>query len=329
MKELRKSLKKGLPLTIFLIFLLGCVDDFERFTPYPPEGDIESFYTKVQTLSEIYSVDAEQGGNIITDHRTILTIPASAFMYPDGAIATGAVEIDFLEIYDKGLMIMYNKPTVSNGRLLESDGVFNISATQNGQNLLIRKGYDLRLRVPNEEPNNAMQLFYGGEENIENVDGFNWTPVNRDGSTANTIGINEWAWQDSLDNWFDFGYEFFTDSLTWINIDVFKDIPEDQKTDVCVELPEIYTNTNTVTFMVFRDFDSVVSLYGDSESKLFCEPYGLTPIGFNVTFVVISSQGDDTYHFGIADATIVKDHLEYIVPEPKTIEEILDILGMF
>jgi hypothetical protein len=328
MNELRKSLKKGLPIAIFLIFLIGCGENFDRFTAYPPGGDISQFSETVQTLSEDYTISAENGGFFVTNHRTIVHIPENVFVYADGSPVSGQVDIEFLEIYNKGLLVMYNVPTISNGQLLISDGVFNITARQGGEELLLAAGKKLRFQVPDETPNPEMIIFYGDNDG-PNQD-FNWTPATQDGTaTWVRASISEWAFQDSTNQWFDFGYEFFIDQLTWINVDIFKDIPEGERTDVCVELPEIYTNTNTQVFMIFRDINGVLAMLGNAETMLFCEPYSLTPIGYDVTFVVISHQGDEIFHFGMADATIEANHHEFIVPAEKSLQEILDILAMF
>ncbi|MDQ3015951.1 MAG: hypothetical protein M3R25_04410, partial [Bacteroidota bacterium] len=123
-----------------------------------------------------------------------------------------------------------------------------------------------------------------------------------------------------------FGYECFSDSTDWINVDVFFEIPEDQRTDVCVELPEEYTNTNTQVFMVFNDYKSIVMLEGNADLELFCEHYGSTPKGFNVTFVVISELGEDTYLFDAKTTTVGQNHVETLKPVMTPFIEIKNYL---
>jgi len=73
----------------------------------------------------------------------------------------------------------------------------------------------------------------------------------------------------------------------------------------------------------------VVALQGNPDLKQFCEPYSQMPIGYDVPFISISALGNDVYYFGMKNAVIEEDHYELIIPEQKTLQEILDILGMF
>jgi len=225
---------------------------------------------------------------------------------------------------DKGLLVLNNKPTISNGQLLESGGVFKFDALRvsDGEQLFLRDGYGISVKTTSETQLPNMQLFTGGEDDF----GFNWDVVN---AGWGDVQINEWAFQDSSEVIEGVGYEFLVESLDWINCDVFYDIPDDEKTGACVVLPEIYTNLNTAVFVIFTDINSVTGLYGTPETMKFCDPYNSIPIGYDVTFITISAMGNDEYHFGMKNALITDNHEETIVPEVKTLEEILDILGMF
>ena len=111
-----------------------------------------------------------------------------------------------------------------------------------------------------------------------------------------------------------FGYECWSDSLKWINIDLFMDIPEEDRTDVCVDLPEEYGNVNTAVFLIFDDFNGIIHLPGNPETMQFCNYYTQfitvgVPIGAPVKFVVISEQGEDCYHFALSETEIEVNHL--------------------
>jgi hypothetical protein len=82
-------------------------------------------------------------------------------------------------------------------------------------------------------------------------------------------------------------------------------------------------------FTIFNDINSVTTLVGEADTMMFCDPYAAIPIGYDVTFICISAMGPDLYHFGMKNAVISDNHVDQIVPEERTLEEILDILGMF
>lgn len=310
---------------MFACFLLsGCVKEYDRFTAYPPTGDISDFFEAIPTTAENKQLFlAENGTVIVTDNRTLIRIPSNALVDLSGNLIQGEVTFSYKELHTMSELILNNVPTVSDGRLIASAGVFDFRAFQNDNELNLKDGKKIRVQLPTQDPKEKMELFYGSEGSST---GFNWEEADMDSTIWNNVNLREWEFQDSIQEWFDYGYEFECDQLKWINVDIFVEVPEDQKTSVCVELPEIYNNKNTVVFMVFNDIRSFVNLPGNGDTMKFCEPYGLSPIGYNVTFVTISSLGDDEFHLGVASTTITKDHNQFIVPEAKTISEILAFL---
>lgn len=325
MKLEKEILRLWLPFAAICIFLSGCYQDAEYFIKEGSSGAIEQFFDAVQTLESTTTINSNAETNIITEDNSIITIPANAFQDANGNVVNNEnVQFEYLVIKDKGVLVMYNKPTISDGLLLESGGVFYFEASNptTNEDYQLRDGYSILVRSIDPNPQSGMELFTGEERGIE----YNWNTVDAEWGD---VMISEWVFQDSNQVIDGFGYEFLVDSLTWINCDVFYDLPDDQKTSACVTLPEIYTNQNTIVFGIFTDINSVVGLYGDPQTKKFCDNYEAMPIGYDITFVSISVMGNDIYHFGMKSAVISDNHEEFIAPEVKTLEEILDLLGMF
>jgi len=314
-----------LPIAILFLVLSSCIDEYNRFSAYEDNSLLDNFFRTVQSYEEKVIIDNQSISTIYTEHNAVITIPANAFADLNGNVVSGEVEFTYLDIIDQSLIMLYHVPTISSGEMIESAGVFRLSAQQSGVELqLVEK---IKIQLPSENPVDDMRLFYGEES--EN-DQFDWQVVSSTGSELGweQVTINEWNIPDSL-NGFGFGYEFLVDSLTWINCDRFSNIPEDEQTSVCVSLPDEFTNKNTAVYIVFNDIKSVIGLYGDPQKMLFCDSYESCPVGYGVTFVVISSREDGTYRLGIKETVLEKDHEESIELEEKTIQEILDILGMF
>lgn len=317
---------KTLLLPVMVMFLFsGCYRDSEEFLVTGREGDISSFFNSVQTLHKTTSFNADQDFVIIEPDNSIVEIPANAFEDSQGNVVSNKlVYLDYLMLKDKGLLVMYDKPTISNGQLLETGGVFHFEAwnEERTEQYFLRDNYFLAVSSSSDEQVNGMKLFYGEGNTGE----FNWNEVT---SNWAEVTIDEWVFQDSTQIVDGVGYSFLVDELTWINCDVFNDIPDNQKTSACVEMPETYTNTNTAVFAIFTDIESVLGLQGSPTTKKFCDSYNAMPIGYNVTFITISALGSDVYYFGMKNALIQENHEEFITPEEKTLQEILDILAMF
>ncbi len=305
-------------LVVVSAVIISCTAEFDNFTPFEKVEKITSLLDP-QENSQSISFSNETGISFTTDYFSIITIPPDAFDI-SGVEGSGEVILKYLEIYSRGDKIKYNVPTISNGELLSSDGVFHFEVFAGEVSVKLKPGKKIKVELFNSNPNFKMELFYGS---LNSQDRFNWEEADRDRN--NTDGVQIIEQRDSTGELL-IGYEFFTDSLRWINVDVFVDIPKDDKTEVCVELPSIYNNQNTTVYMVFRDYNSVLAMHAENESSKFCEPYGTSPIGANVTFVVISKQGENTYHFAIEEAAITPNFITGINPTETEMADIIAAL---
>lgn len=305
-----------LPIALFAFLLSGCIKEYENYTSY--EKSIGSFFDKTQTLELQFSFDAADGKQYVTDKNTILTIPEYAFVDDSGELVFGQIDFTFLDIIDKSVIMLYEKPTVSNGELLESAGVFYLEAKKDGKNVYLNQ--NIRIQVPSDNPN-AMLLFEG--EEIEGE--FNWEEMTDDTSS---VWRSEWNIPGS--QFSDSGFTLEFDRLSWINCDRFVQDPGVELTKLCVDLPEEYTNANTISYLVFEDLNSVINLYGDASLEKFCYRNDRAPIGYKVSFVVIHVKDEDQYELGIArEVVIQKNHAQEVVMEAHSLEQILDILAEF
>ena len=302
----------------------GCTDpDAENYNPdatlddgtceYPVQmtgdiGDIFDQFGSEESFSNENTINSDLFNFIQGPQGIRLFIDPNIFETLSGIPVAGEVKISLIEVLTKGDMIRYQTPTFSMGQLLESGGMFHISAEQNGQELRLRPGRTIEVQVPNDSFN-EMNLFYG-DENTEPLD---WII-----SDSSNVDITEW--EDSVG--FGVGYQLITDRLGWINCDYF--YGESNLTDAAVSLGSNYSNQNSVVFMVFNDINSVAQMWSDPNTMQFHS--GNIPIGYEVTFVVIASLSEDEnnpeYEFALVPATISPNHLEEIVPMPATLAEI-------
>ena len=321
-------------LTIGVLFL-SCGKDVDQFIPDPIDepdpdpivGDITNFFkATLDDLTIKTNISCYDQAFVTLPSNNTIVFPYNAFDI-DGLAPCGfdtPIELEIIEADSKGEIILIGRPTVSGGKLLESKVEYNIEATYDGKPIKLREGVQIQIVMPDDNPQERMELFYG---DTDSEGRFDWRQADGDDNSWNNVNGAEWFLTDSTQNVIQgFGYECFSDSISWINIDIFKDVPDDQKTDVCAELPDIYTNQNTMVFLVFNDFNGVVGLFGDAELEKFCEPYGMVPIGFNVTFIAISEQGEDCYHFAASETVVEENHNEIIDPVKTDFEDIKDFL---
>ena len=322
MRSKHQNISLMLLFAIPVLLLFSCGKDSEVFTPYEPTGNIEDYYEAEQPDTQYYQAWASDDILVVTDNNTIIQIPSYSIVDENGEVVTDGIKIEVLEVFDKGEMILHNTSTMTRDAYLKSDGMFHVKVTKNGKPLKMKDGIGYKIYVPNKEPDPEMKLFYGSKGMNNTI---MWTEA--EGSQDDNIRVNEWQIADSSTVYFDFGYELFCDKFTWINIDKYFDIPDDEKTAVCVSLPEeLYNQKNTAVFMIFKDEYSVVPFAYDIDQKAWCEPYGQVPKGWEIIIVAIASLGDDEYHLGSMMATVTENDFFTIIPEEKTKEEIKEFL---
>jgi hypothetical protein len=304
--------------TVPVLLFISCGEDSEIFTPYEPTGNIEDYYSAQDTDAQVFERMASEDILIVTENNTIIKIPSYSMIDVAGNVISEGVRIEVIEVFEKGDMVLHKTSTMTSNAHLKSDGMFHIKVTKDGEEVKMKDGYNYKMYVPNKEPDPEMKLFFG-----DRVDEM----VVWEEAVDQEIRVNEWQIADSTTVYFDFGYELFSDKFTWINIDKYYDLPDDAKTSVCVSLPEeLYDHKNTVVLMIYKEEYSLIPFTFNQEDKLWCEPYAQVPKGWEIILVSISSLGEDEYHLGTKEATVVENDVFTIIPEIKTKEEIKEFL---
>ncbi|WP_462249830.1 hypothetical protein [Ferruginibacter sp.] len=228
----------------------------------------------LQTVKDSIEVNANVA-LLAASNGVQVTFPPLCCVSSTGQVITGKVYVELLLIKKKGDMVLMNKPTISNGNVLVSGGEIFISLKKDGKELQLAPNAKIYIRYADAPTNQQMKLFIGDESNPAQ---FNWIPST---TLSDTIGIGPQT------------YEIATSHLRWINCDYFYDTAGITRSTVSAHLPANYTNANTTTFLVFRDFRSVLGMYADVLAKRFSS--GKVPNGKVATVVAISKQGNDYF----------------------------------
>ncbi len=315
-----KTCIKSLMLFSIVVGFLSCQDK-DEFTPDPISGDVSEFYSNVQGAYEGDSFSASSDHIYITNNNTSVHIPANCLVYADGSDVTGEVTVSLEDVLNKGELIVHNVPTMSSESVLSSEGALFVSFNQDNEELFIKPGslVTVRLRDPNADANAI--LFDG----LDHDNATTWKV------SDHTMSLETWSFFWDNKDWDDSGYEFYISTTGWFSVSLELNPTTPFLDPICVSLPrELYDGTNTDVFLLLDDYDTMIPLEMDSEKMLFCATFSNISVGSEATIVSVSSLGEGDYHFGTSNATISIDTGEILVfPKSQTKEQILDLLGMF
>ena len=312
---------KCLMLIGILMGFASC-QDRDEFTPDPVSGNMNDFYADVQGSFDWDSFDASTDHIFITDRNTSVHIPANSLIYADGSDVIGEISVGLQDYFNMGELIVHDvTPMMSSDKILSTNGTLFLSFTQGNEELSVKPGSLVTIRVTDPNANvNAILYDDGGEPLISD-----WHVSNQ------TMSLESWDFYWDGKDWIDSGYEIYITETGWYNIasELVPDVSFDQP--ISVSLPtELFDGANSDVFLILEDYDTVVPLEMNSEKMLFCASFSNLPLDSDASFVSVSSLGEGKYYFGTSRATINMENVELVlVPEPQTKEQILDLLGMF
>jgi hypothetical protein len=250
-------------------------------------------------LTQTFQFNAEDGSvNFTSDKGVEIYINGGCLTKNDVAV-TGAVELEFIELFDKGSMLKTNNPTMGilpkgDKALLITGGEFFVKATQNGIALETNCGF--QMQIPTDltgGPDNDMTLWNG----IIDQDGnLAWEEEKRfgpDGQGELIVEGNQ--------------YNGFFQSFGWSNVDRFYSDPR-PKTTILVGVPTGYNNTNSSVYLSYDGEESGLAGLDtyDTQTGLFSEHYGQIPIGLECHVIFATEEGGNWKH-AIKAVTIVEN----------------------
>lgn len=309
MKNLKHSLVL-LATSFFLFTSCETNDDVDPpisdpFTPPSKAAFDEIQQDAFNDLKQTTTFIAEDGINFESDAGVKLNITGSCLRL-DGNPVTGDVDLEFVEVFDRGNMLTTNSTTVGEnpsgdrGQLI-SGGEFHIKAYKNGQELSLACG--MMLNVPTsitggEVPD--MGPFVG---EIDENDNLVWLPQNTE------------FWVGQQDE--GMTYNSFIENFGWFNCDVFIADP-DPKTEIQIATPQGFDTTNSSVYLARE---------GETSSLAFL--YGEFPVGLNVHIIFLSEQNGE-FLYAIQSITVV-DGQQVIFPinemQVASVEDLTQIIN--
>lgn len=141
-----------------------------RYTPRAKIYECGGHKTWVAPDVQHFAVDPADGATIEGKDGILIIVPTDAFLDEKGDMVTTPVDFELVEALTLEDMVLYNLKTTSNGKMLESGGMFYANATSEGKPLQINPKRPLYIEIPTSDKQAGMQAF-----SSEIVDGeVNW-----------------------------------------------------------------------------------------------------------------------------------------------------------
>ncbi|MGM8361655.1 hypothetical protein ACSV4D_07060 [Flavobacterium sp. ARAG 55.4] len=306
-----KNLKTIGILFLAAISLISCNNDDNEQMPATAAEFANVRQAALDKMVQEFTITAEDGATTLTSENGVKITLNGNCLTKDGNPVTGDVKIEFVEIFNKGNMLVTNKPTMGimpDGKrnLLISGGEFFIKATQNGKELAT--SCNISLQVPTDLTggvDNTMTLWNGI---IDDEGNLAWEDARKaDGNGKGGVEAGQNSYYVSFGN---FG---------WTNVDRFYSDPR-PKTTILADAPEGYDNTNSSIYLSYdgEGTNALAKLDTYTAEGLFSEHYGQIPIGLacHVIFVTedngmwryaikgVTVQANDVYTFTMGETTV-------------------------
>ncbi len=259
-----------------------------------------------------FDFNAEDGNVTFTSTNGVQININGNCLTLNGNAVTGNVDIEYLELFEKGNMLTTNKPTMGempNGdkALLISGGEFFIEATQNG--VALDTNCNIQLIVPNSLTGGADPAMTLWEGTIDNEDNLTWDEV-EDATGQGGVFVEGGE------------YYAFLGQFGWSNIDRFYNDPR-PKTLIQAQAPVGYNFTNSAIYLSYDGEDSGLASLDtyDGTLNLFSEHYGQIPIGLEC-HVIFATEDNGMWRYAVKAVTIVaNDIITFDLSETNVLTE--------
>jgi hypothetical protein len=335
-----------------MLFFVSCYKDISEFIPYEEEKSpnviigtdlIRNLPTApVDTFKQIVKYDSLNGisEKFKTKRGTIITLNGPKCFYTGCFSANNSslancsgspcrnndeLILEVIEIWKKGDMIRYARPTLNDDEPLESGSelLILLRRKKTGEIVQLQKGYSASISIPKIKEAkliNSMFSFRGVFSKSDSS--FTWK---YDTIQNETVPAPLTTWKtDSMKTVL--GWVLQVKTLNWINCDAaILNSTSSQYNTLTAKLPAPYTNKNTVCWLVFDNYNSALSANISSTAGHFI--FNKIPNNEPVTLITISKE-NDKYYFGTAkmlSSNLTPQSID-ITPSEKTLKEINDFL---
>tara|TARA_R110002049_G_scaffold309170_2_gene517852 strand:+ start:351 stop:1346 length:996 start_codon:yes stop_codon:yes gene_type:complete len=280
--------------------------DFENIITPPSTEEFSAIKDiALEGITQNFSFDVSTGTGMFTTDNGVLLSINGACLTNDGTAVTGVVDIEYVEIFDKGNMLTTNKTTMGllpDGKkaLLISGGEFYVNATQNGEQLETSCGVNVQIPTSLTGGEDYDMTLWNGIIDPETGD-LAWDEeIDADGN-GRKLEVGE-------NNGGTIYYAQFGE-FGWSNVDKFYN-DQRPKTTILAAAPNGYTNENSAVYLSYDgELPALAKLDTfDENTNLFSEHYGQIPIGLECHVIFVTEENGD-WRYAIKSVTIVANDI--------------------
>lgn len=124
----------------------------------------------IRPKKQVFKIDAHRDTTVIGEKGTKFAINQGTFVNEDGTVAT-SVALTLVEVKSVAEMIGAGLHTTSNGRMLQTEGMFFIDAKDGNKQLTMAPGKSISVEVSANRTQSDAKIFYGSYDSTHQI---NW-----------------------------------------------------------------------------------------------------------------------------------------------------------
>ena len=157
-------------LAAFLLFSCETGVDERAGAKYGFDRATATLLEASELAAQSFSIDNSRDTVLFGNRGTIVSVPADCFKD-----ANGLIQVELIEAPDMSDLLLLNAPTISDGKLLVTDGVVYVNAFINSEPLKVRDGKSVENEIPSSNLDESMGSFIGAYDGAGRL---TWAPGN-------------------------------------------------------------------------------------------------------------------------------------------------------
>ncbi|MFD1629688.1 hypothetical protein [Pseudopedobacter beijingensis] len=252
----------------------------------------------LEDMTQTQVFKAEDGINFTSAKGVEVKISPNCLVDENNNPVTGNVTISFIEIFDRGSMVLANKPVMgrnNNGDVspLVTGGQYNIKIMQGNKEVKPGCSYNVSVPANNTGAIDTDMLLWRGT--IDQEGNLVWDETG--GNHGKEAGMNINTERAT--------YAIWDNEFGWTNVDRFYSDAR-PKTQIKVTVPSAYNKDNAGIYLAYEGEPNVLAQLDtyDMQDHFFSEHYGFIPVGLTL-HVIFMSENNGSVAYAIKKATIV------------------------
>jgi hypothetical protein len=170
-------MKKGILLVLGFSVLLFSFLQCKSKPDLIVKNHQEDPFKNTITSSQYFKIDAKNDTVISGENGTTIVFQKGSFLDSYNNIVTDDIEIELTEALTIDEMILSNLTTISDGKLLETDGMIYFNATAKGRQLFVNPEKPVYVEIPTSNRKSGMSVYKGLRDKNGNMNWVNPIPI--------------------------------------------------------------------------------------------------------------------------------------------------------